>query len=831
MRVMARGEPKSPGETPGKRIKASEEPTVIAAAGAVVTAPESYQGTMGFDEAVVSSREIPSVTDPERYLPVRELGRGGMGRVDVVFDRVLGRKVAQKRVLQDRYHKFLVSEAQVGAQLEHPSIVPVYDIGSDAQDRPYYTMRVVNGRTLGDVIDGHFDPERSDVLLSKLLGILRQVCLAVDYANSRGVVHRDLKPDNIIVGEFGEVYVLDWGVACVADDSDIRQGERLPGAEAVAGTPGYMAPEQALGDAIDGRTDVYALGVILFEILTGNIPFDDDNLFSVVRRAKRPKTEDPKGLDERADELPPVFVELVRACLRRNKKKRPDSARAIADTIDRHLDAERAHAEREQEANARVSEAEEALREHAEMAEQAAVLSRESETLLVSLRSFEPSSAKKSAWAMEERARRMQSRAAKAFARAETAFARALGRVPHHVAARRGLARLYYTEFLGAEARGDGDRMAQQLELARSYDDGELALELADQGELFVECDFDSADIVVQRFEPAGPLLELAGKTQLSVASTDAAVLSSGSYCVTARVGQREVRYPLVIERAQCHRISLQPRGLAALPEGVVLIPGGPFLSRPQPSAPAVRVALPDYAIAIFPVTLREYIAFLEELDDEECGRRLPVVDGAPAVERARGSWSLGEQVIEGKGAERVSPEYVLDIPVFGVSWQDAVAYARWQSLLAGRSYRLPTALEWEKAMRGADGRPFPMGTQLDPSFAKIRSSRPEETQLEPVGAFDSDRSPFGVRDMAGGVCDWTSTMIGGDSPAAPDCEGTVDERRALYMGGHWGATTAPRGPHEMAIKRRSHAVGFRLAMDVDTDESSELIVTPMKAQ
>jgi serine/threonine-protein kinase len=178
-----------------------------------------------------------------------------MGRVDMAFDRALGRTVARKTVLRRRNAPLLVTEAQIGAQLEHPSLVPVYDVEIDERGRPHYTMRVIRGRTLRDVIEARRNGDKGAMTLAQALGVFRQVCLAAHYAHSRGVIHRDLKPENVIAGEFGEVYVLDWGVAFISPESDLHRASSHVSLR-VAGTPGYMPPEQMLGIDVTARTDV-----------------------------------------------------------------------------------------------------------------------------------------------------------------------------------------------------------------------------------------------------------------------------------------------------------------------------------------------------------------------------------------------------------------------------------------------------------------------------------------------------------------------------------------------------------------------------------------------
>jgi len=212
------------------------------------------------------------------------LGKGGMGRVLEVSDPALGRSVALKEALpgadsEERLARF-VREARVTAQLEHPNIVPIYDAGIGPQGQPFYVMRKVEGRTLSDVIAR----DEEDWPLRRQLAAFIQVCNAVGYAHERGVLHRDLKPDNVILGRFGEVLLLDWGVARVAAGEATVAPVTTPGAPiptgpasvstmgssqtldgAAIGTPGYMSPEAARGDlaSMSPASDVFSLGAML----------------------------------------------------------------------------------------------------------------------------------------------------------------------------------------------------------------------------------------------------------------------------------------------------------------------------------------------------------------------------------------------------------------------------------------------------------------------------------------------------------------------------------------------------------------------------------------
>ena len=742
---------------------------------------------------------------PPRYHVVRELGRGGMGRVDEVFDRALGRSVAQKSVLPGKgemYGTLLVAEAQTCAQLEHPSIVPVYEIGADSEGNPHYTMRVVRGRTLRDVLVDNDDATRAHKSLAQLLGILRQVCMAVDFAHSRGVVHRDLKPENVLVGEFGEVYVLDWGVAHLVEGSDVR---RATHEKFMAGSPGYMAPEQALGGAIDARTDVFALGVLLYEILSGERPFAEPDI-----------------------KVPRAFDPLVMSCLSPQPASRPPSARFVADAIDQFLDGERARAEREKEADSHAEEGTRARDTFEWLDAEARNLRARGEAELAEIPRWESAEKKEAGWQLLSRSRVLSAEAARALAHADTAFTRALGRVAKHALARRGLAALHYRQFQAAEALGDAEKMAQYLDLAREYDDGDLALELAGEGQLSVRSSSPGVSLRVARFKEDGLLLRLGEERLLGETPVEGVGLMAGSYVLTASSAGSEIKVPLVVTRARVHTATLRIPQPGEIPDGMILIPGGPFLSASMTgSTGRVLRSLPDYAIGRFPVTFREYVRFLESLDPAERTRRTADVD----YDASSRAWRLRDGVVEGEARARVPRALELDLPVSCISWYDAAAYARWLAAFTGRPYRLPTDLEWEKAMRGVDGRAFPMGNHLDPSFAKLRESRPEASQLEPVGAFPLDESSYGVRDLAGGVGDWTSTMV--DGAASPDSseEGHVgaDGREAIWRGGAWSMTlVAPSTRYTQMLHHRVGWVGFRLALTLE-GESSSLTVEPMK--
>ncbi len=306
-----------------------------------------------------------SGTSP-RYLERSVLGEGGMGIVRLGHDPIIGRDVAIKTIRKDRYARpdlqaRFLREARVQGRLEHPSIVPVYDMGTDADGATYFTMRRVNGVTLGSILEklGKGDSEtREKFSRHRLLSAFGSVCLTIDFAHERGVIHRDLKPGNVMIGDYGEVYVLDWGVAKVADSPDWQ----MPATDAethathagsYVGTLGYMAPEQLSGTEIDRRVDVYALGALLFEILTytplhsGSPP--EMTATTLIGVEARPSVRTPDL------EVPP---ELEAICVRATATKSSDrypTARALSDDLQKYLDGDR-ELERRRELSVSYSE-------------------------------------------------------------------------------------------------------------------------------------------------------------------------------------------------------------------------------------------------------------------------------------------------------------------------------------------------------------------------------------------------------------------------------------------------------------------------------------------
>lgn len=227
-----------------------------------------------------AQRQRECIPSPPHLLIAPELGRGGMGRVHPALDRNLLRHVALKRLAgeyldEDMYREGFIAEAQITGQLEHPNIVPVHELSVADNGIPYFTMKLVHGIDFKKWLDNPQRPLGSARRLEQGLEILLRVCDAIAYAHHRGVIHRDLKPDNIMVGDFGQVYVMDWGLARLVKTRPASGDRAQMSAQGPVGTVTYMPPEQALGipEEMDERSDVFGIGAILYELVCGQTPY------------------------------------------------------------------------------------------------------------------------------------------------------------------------------------------------------------------------------------------------------------------------------------------------------------------------------------------------------------------------------------------------------------------------------------------------------------------------------------------------------------------------------------------------------------------------------
>lgn len=726
----------------------------------------------------------------EKYSILKELGSGGMGKVYLAFDRDLKRRVALKMVRAEgtRQVRRFLEEAQVMAQLDHPNIVPVFEVGLTTNKKPYYTMRVVAGRTLTEVIKllKTSDPEAlRKYSLARRMRVFVELGQALAYAHARGVIHRDLKPANVMLGYHGEVQVMDWGLSKVfrAGTVETSPGPPLTKTGNIIGTPWYMSPEQARDLDVDHRTDIYSLGVILYELLTLTQPFRGEPM-EVIAAILRDPPEPPRSRAAERD-IPLELEKICLAALAKSREERTPSVEVMLAEVETWLEAEADTTKRRALAMAKAEEGRARLDAYRQLKEDVVKLGLEAKEVAARFESWQPVSEKAELFAAEDRVVETSRLLNVTATDVVGVLGEALAFDAANATARGLLADYYWDRFVDAEARNRPDAIEYFSRLVGRYHDGRYARELTGDGSLEVSTEPGGATVKLYELVEEGPILMERRERQLGAAPVSLP-LAMGSYlAILSLPGYRDVRYPVFISRN--HRWS----GVVKLyredeiGEPFVYIPAGPFIYGGDEgigrSGPRVPVSLPDYFIMRHPVTMTEYLEYLNELvssDGPEVafGRspRAKYNDPKTSYLHAddRGFLVLPEVDSEG---DHWDPR----MPAFGISWYDAVAYCEWRSARDGRIYRLPSEREWEKAARGVDGRWYPWGYRFDASLANMRTSRRERTAPVAVDEFPTDVSIYGVRGTAGNVEDWTSTEV---------IEGMGDQGRPgrVARGGTW---------------------------------------------
>lgn len=325
--------------------------------------------TIAAREADATLRSLPDKTDSRafkkgRYTVKKELGSGGMGKILLVQDTHLERQVAMKVLKNqgnsDSMEQRFVTEAKITAQLDHPNIVPIYDLDHGSDGALYFTMKEIKGQNLSTLLRkvkaGEKLPERS---LYRRLQIFLKICQAVSYAHAHGILHRDLKPDNVMVGEFGEVMLVDWGIAKLRQLSEenrsalatLSAAAKNSGATRfgqIIGTPGYMPPEQANGDLreIDERSDIYGLGAVLCEMATLQPPFAATNVVELVYKSLEEEPLIPPR-DASGQKIPRKLAAIIGKAMSKKKEGRYPTVRILEQEIDNFIEGKPVLARRE----------------------------------------------------------------------------------------------------------------------------------------------------------------------------------------------------------------------------------------------------------------------------------------------------------------------------------------------------------------------------------------------------------------------------------------------------------------------------------------------------
>lgn len=756
--------------------------------------------------------ETPSRTPlPERYEDLGHLASGGMGNLRRVRDRVLGAELAMKilapRHLNDAATRDLfLAEARVTAQLQHPGIVAVQDFGELVDGRPWFTMDIVQGDTLEELCWNPLSTRR------RKLSILKQVADVLAYAHELGAVHRDIKPSNIMIGPFGEVRVMDWGLGLL---SGIAHPLCKPGV--VVGTPMYMAPEQAAGDVVTPATDVWALGGVLYLLLTDARPRVGSAMQVLIANRDGPAPRLPDAPD-----LPPSLRGLCHRCLERDPGARP-TARQVSESIEGWLDG----LQRRQDALLLVDEAKRELPGIQGVIDEADRLTEEAQGLLDALPTDHDVAAKEPAWELQDRAEALRSEALLRQLTWHQKLRAALSRSPDLPEAHALLADHYRDALERAEKARDALAIARNEQLLKTHDRGQHAAYLRGHGALTLHTD-QPARAHLFRFVERKRRLVAEPVRDLGMTPIVEVPLDKGSWLVTLdRPGCPTVTYPVLIERGQ-HWDGTPPEGGgphaiwmpgpgdlaeddAYVPAGWCIIGGDPEAVDPLPRQ---RVWIDGFVMKRFPVTFAAYLKWLQALVDA----------GDEEAVEAAWPWRVTRDqfAVRDGGVVKAVKAGMGAWPVVGITHDAATDYAK------ALGWRLPHELWVEKAGRGADGRLTPWGDTTEAQWSRVVGSRPNPVGFVPVTAFETDVSLFGVRGLAGNTRTWCSNWWWKQRP--PLGGRVVGPATGTHRSQRGGALSASARAQRLACRygdrpaRRVLMTGMRLARACQDEGASTLL-------
>ncbi|GEM_PF-431287 len=696
-----------------------------------------------------------------RYKLEKCIGSGGMGEIyrarrmhigDTVAVKVLRADVVENEKSRQRFYR----EARAAAMLHHPNAVVIHDFGEDDDGTAYIVMELLVGRSLRQLL-----VDEGSVNALRVYGIIRQACAALDAGHRNGIVHRDIKPDNIILLDSNDgadhVKILDFGIAKVLDKAldTISMEQRLTNVGAIIGTPHYMAPEQCQGEEADARSDIYSVGVVLYELLTGVAPFLAKTPTGV---AIKHVTEKPRPLRELNPNIPEPVERVVLRALEKDPNARPQTALELAREFETALADEtgtlrlRPSVEQPEVGTLKLpqSGAAEVSRKSLETAHQpiAAAPPQSYETAV----SPSTGQLKQSGDAATDQLRQDKEAATELLKKSADTAEQQIATSGLRTQA------MPQTELIGqAEAHKPAEKekpgpapatipQPEKEPALRAKDDA-LRTDPIGQTARFDEPKSPEKRVAVATPAPPRPVKAPAPSKPATVpaAKSKTPLLIGAGAVVIGLIGL--AAWLFVSSGSQTEPASTA--ATSASPAASV---------EPSPSATSAypEVAAPEGMVYVLGGTLR-----VGRDDGEENERPAHVVTLKPFfIDRTEVTNGQYQKFVVETGyaappswVDNRFPEGADALPVTDVTWEDAVAYANW----AGK--RLPTEEEWEFAARGSDDRRlYPWGEEWIADTANVKADASDQRQLAPVGQFPKGVSPFGVFDLSGNVWEWTAS-------------------------------------------------------------------------
>ena len=835
---------------------------------------------------------LKSYSDEYYYGETKHIGEGGVGLVVQGHDYNLGRDVAIKtlraemRIRRERVDRF-IREARATAQIEHPNIVPVHELGVHPDWGIYFTMKKIVGEDLKVVLMNikSGNPEYvKKYTLSRLLNIFTDVCHGLSYAHSKGLMHRDLKPENIFIGEYGEVLILDWGlvrefvknqdnVDADPKETTIQYNRKRPKLDVddtknplltmdgtVSGTPYYMSPEQAKGlnRKLDQRSDIFSLGIILYQILSMNLPFHGNTPIEVLDAVAMGDFIPPRKANKYR-RIPKELEAITLKAMEYYVEDRYQTVKELLDDIYNYLDGYPVSAMKYSYTNRffkfclrhRVTSVAictllllsaifwggvrlDNYYSYRLLDKRATTLSMEAladyklaEHLydqLQVLRSeiiFKQKTNKEKT--LEKQLKNIEIKAENHSQLAISLYNQIPKSYKNSLSVKLGLINIIREKInysLKVKNYNRTKKLLERLELwianekinLNANAKNSLALlrkVIKGDGSLQVFADKEGVFLDVISFHQGidGVLYPTLYLEKQSIPLT-INLLPKGEYLLIVKYqGKEKEHYSFKIEHDEHEIINLKIPNDAL--KDMVYIPAGKFYYGGvfSKNLRLKEIFQKEFYIKKYEVTFKEYLKFYQSLKDQDLKLKY-----MPMVRIDRNLFKFLPAFDKNKIRQ---PFIKPDLPVVGITHEAADAYCKWIGKKMGRDCRLPTAMEWEKAARGGDGRECVWGNKAIADYAfcyENKLARKKYGYWAPPGSFAKDVSVYGVYDLAGNVREWTSSLFAKDSPFYQIKGGSAST--SLYFMYSAFSSDTPVVPSD---------VGFRFVYSsIDTDNNTK---------